>query len=70
MSGCQEWGTCDYCGTQGQINRTYFKYGIKCFCHSPEHFRIVWHCDNCEPKDPGIGHIQLSKEQKHQIENI
>ena len=70
MGGCQEWGKCNYCGSEGPINRTYFKYNIKCKCHTPEHFTIVWHCDNCEPKDPGIGKIQLSNEEKHQIENI
>lgn len=70
MSGCNEWGACQYCGVEGPINRTYFRYGIKCQCHSPEHFQIVWHCDKCEPKDPGVGNILLSNEQKHKVENI
>ena len=67
MSGCIEHGLCQYCGYSGPINRKYYYYGIKCECHSPEHFEIVWHCDKCEPKDPGIDRIILSKEEKHKV---
>ena len=67
MRGDKELGKCGYCGYIGPINRKYFYYGIKCECHSPEHFQIVWHCDNCEPKDPGIGNITLSNKVKHNI---
>lgn len=70
MSGDVECGKCEYCDYEGPINRTYFKYGIKCLCHSSEHFEIVWHCDECEPKDPGVRRIQLSKEEKHKTFNI
>ena len=65
MSACVEHGTCEYCGIKGPINRKYFKYGIHCECHSPEHFELVFHCDKCEPIDPGIQKIKLTKEQKH-----
>ncbi len=47
-----EWGKCQYCDQEGPINRTYFRYDIKCECHSPQHFEIVWHCNDCEPKEP------------------
>jgi hypothetical protein len=70
MGGDNEWGECQCCGALGAVNRTYFKYGIKCLCHSTEHFQIVWHCDKCEPEDPGVGNIELSNEQKHKIEYI
>ena len=53
MEGCIEIGKCDICGMENiQLNRTYYRYDIKCECHSPEHFEIVWHCCNCEPKEP------------------
>ena len=65
MSGCIEHGCCEYCGEIGPINRKYYTYGIQCQCHSPEHFELVYHCDKCEPKDPGIKKIELTKKQKH-----
>ena len=65
MGGSVEYSKCDYCGEAGPINREYFYYGIKCECHSPEHFELVLHCDKCEPIDPGIQRILLNKEQKH-----
>lgn len=67
MGGCIEFGECHYCGVEGPVNRKYFYYGIKCECHSPEHFQIVWYCDKCEPVDPGVGPIKLTKEQRHNI---
>lgn len=70
MSGVKELGYCEYCGELTDINRKYFTYGLKCLCHSPEHFEIVYHCDKCQPVDPGIRKITLSKEQKHKTFNI
>ena len=52
----QEAGTCSVCGrTVTPINRTYFYYDVNCSCcnsKDEQHFEIVWHCDNCEPKPP------------------
>jgi hypothetical protein len=70
MSGCSEWGKCDYCEYEGPINRHYFRYDINCECCNDNHFEIVWHCDKCEPIDLGIRRIQLSEEEKHKIFNI
>lgn len=70
MGGCQEWGKCDYCDYEGPINRYYFRYDINCNCCNHNHFEIVWHCNKCEPVDPGIRKIQLSKEEKHKAFNI
>ena len=67
MGGCSEWGTCEYCKTEGPVDRTYFRYDIDCECCNNKHFEIVWHCIKCEPKDPGIKNIQLSNELKHKI---
>ena len=69
MSGEIEWGSCEYCTEyEGPINRRYFSYDIKCECCSgTKHFEMVWHCDNCEPRDPGIRKIKLSNEIKHKI---
>lgn len=70
MSGEIEWANCNYCDYEGPINRHYFKYDINCECCNNKHSEIVWHCDNCKPKDPGIRKIQLSAEEKHKNFNI
>lgn len=48
----QEKGKCEVCGKEGSILRTYFYYDLKCDCHSPNHFEIVYHCVSCLPKAP------------------
>ena len=62
-----EYGVCDVCNKEGGVERTYFRYGIKCEGCSNEHFEIVWHCIGCEPTKPDISKITLSKELKHKI---
>lgn len=52
MAGEIESGKCDYCGKEGPINRKYFHYPIKCECHSPQHFELVFHCNDCFPIEP------------------
>jgi hypothetical protein len=62
MSGSAEYGTCDICKKEANIERTYFRYDIKCECHYPSHFEIVYHCKNCIPKEPTITKIELKTE--------
>ena len=63
-----EWGTCEYCNKERGLGRTYFRYDIDCeCCNGKQHFEIVYHCGDCEPKDSGIRKIQLSNELKHKI---
>lgn len=38
MAGASEYGYCNVCAKEGHITRTYFKYDIKCECHSPNHY--------------------------------
>ncbi|MEK6829047.1 MAG: hypothetical protein AABY15_02890 [Nanoarchaeota archaeon] len=52
--GDTEIGTCEICKKEGPVQRTYFHYDFKCECHSPNHFEIVWHCSECEPKKPEV----------------
>ena len=52
IMGEQEYGKCDLCGKESVLARTYFDYPIKCECHSPRHFEMVKHCDDCVPKMP------------------
>lgn len=48
-----EIGTCDVCGKENvELNRKYYRYDVKCACHGDYHFEIVFHCNNCIPKEP------------------
>lgn len=51
MGDC-EYGKCEICKKESNLIRTYFKYDIKCECHSPCHFEIVKHCKECKPVEP------------------
>ena len=62
-----EYGKCSYCGNEDILYRRYFHYPIKCECHSPEHFEIVWHCRNCVPKEPEITKITLKTSELKNI---
>lgn len=52
MSGFIEFGKCDICKKESTLQRKYYKYDIKCECHSPYHFEIVKYCKDCKPKEP------------------
>lgn len=53
MQGEIEVGKCECCGKENvTLMRTYFRYPFKCECHSPEHFILVRHCEDCEPIEP------------------
>lgn len=58
-------GTCAICKKPNQdLHRTYFHYDeIKCLCHSPNHFDLIDHCKNCEPKEPLSTMVNLSVEE-------
>lgn len=60
----QEIGTCEVCGRENvQLARKYYHYDIKCACHSPNHFEIVFYCKNCEPKELDETTIQFKDER-------
>lgn len=55
-----EYGKCEICGKEGPLQRTYFRYpDIKCECHSPYHFDLVIHCDECVPTQPEYTKISV-----------
>ena len=47
-----EFGVCDMCNDHAEVQRKYYHYDIKCECHSPDHFEIVYYCKDCEPEPP------------------
>lgn len=69
MSGCIEIGTCSVCKEETiGINRKYFNYDIKCECHSPNHFELVYHCNNCIPIEPVITKMTVNTENLMTLE--
>lgn len=47
-----EYGICENCGKEDVLERRTKYYGIKCNCHSPEHFDMIRVCKKCnELKD-------------------
>jgi len=57
-----EVGRCEICREEKQLQRKTFYYGIKCECHSPEHFETVSHCKDCTPVEPFETRISLKTE--------
>ena len=61
MCGAIEFGKCDICGKEAQLERTYFEYAISCDCcvakheDEPVHFEMVRHCSECIPSLPTEG---------------
>ena len=52
MCGAIEYGKCQICDKETNLERTYFDYDVKCDCHSPNHFELVIHCKDCVPVIP------------------
>ena len=49
-----EYGKCEICGREAQLERTYFYYPIHCECcgskdekGQDQHFEMVRHCEDC-----------------------
>lgn len=68
MSGCVEFGECEMCKKETYLERTYFRYNIKCECHSPYHFELIRHCKECVPVEPKETKIILKTEYLKNIE--
>lgn len=55
-----EFGKCDICGKEAQLERTYFIYDINCQCCGCKHdgrdmhFELVRHCEDCTPDVPRV----------------
>ena len=62
MSGNLEFGTCDVCGRENYLTRTYWNYNIKCECHSSQHFEMSMHCSTCIPKEPYLTKVTFKTE--------
>jgi len=63
----REFGTCEICKKETYLQRTYFRYDIKCECHSPKHFEIVFHCKDCTPIEPKETNVTLKTEYLQEL---
>ena len=62
-------GLCDLDGRDSVVlNRKYYRYDIPCAYHSPSHFVLIRHCENCTPREPTEIIVRLNSEQAHNIE--
>lgn len=52
MNGYNEIDKCDYCEKITNVRRKYFRYNIKCDCHSAKHVEIRRYCKYCTPTIP------------------
>ena len=59
MNGQIEYGKCEICGKEAQLERTYFFYPVNCTCHGSidergqnRHFEMVTHCKDCPAPMP------------------
>jgi hypothetical protein len=79
--GSQEFGKCEICGKEANLERTYFFYPIHCECcgskdekGQDQHFELVCHCEHCTPKVPKEIHPLLKdacgNQQRADIKNI
>lgn len=70
MSGCGSLGgKCEVCGKEAILRVTFWEYGFKCDCHSPEHFLRIEHCSDCIPEKPlELIHIEEQRERIAELE--
>jgi len=70
--GEMEVGRCECCGRENvPLSRKYYHYNnIKCECHSPNHFILIRHCNDCEPKEPIYTKVEYRTEDLHTPEII
>ena len=63
-------GSCDICGKENvNLSKKIYHYPIKCQCHTPLHFEVVYHCEDCQPVEPELTNISIRTDELHKIIN-
>lgn len=65
-----EYGTCDVCGREANLQRKYYHFNIKCECHSPKHFEMIKYCSDCVPLRPAETTIEIFDPIDEKIKKI
>lgn len=63
MNGECEFGICEICGKEKPLQRTYYRYNLKCECHNSSHSELVRHCKDCLPVEPRETRVTLLTEK-------
>ena len=65
-----EYGICDVCGREANLQRKYYHFNIKCECHSPKHFEMIKYCSDCVPLRPAETTIEIFDPIDEKIKKI
>lgn len=65
-----EYGTCDMCGREANLQRKYYHFNIKCECHLPTHSEMIKYCLDCVPLRPAETTIEIFDPIDEKIKKI
>ena len=65
-----EYGICDICGREANLQRKYYHFNIKCECHLPTHSEMVKYCSDCVPLRPAETTIEIFDRIDEKIKKI
>ena len=65
-----EYGICDICGREANLQRKYYYFNIKCECHLPTHSEMVKYCSDCVPLRPAETTIEIFDPIDEKIKKI
>ena len=65
-----EYGICDVCGREANLQRKYYYFNIKCECHSPKHSEMIKYCSDCVPLRPAETTIEIFDPIDEKIKKI
>ena len=64
-----EYGICDICGREANLQRKYYHFNIKCECHLPTHSEMIKYCSDCVPLRPAETTIEIFDPIDEKIKN-
>lgn len=65
-----EYGICDICGREANLQRKYYHFNIKCECHLPTHSEMIKYCSDCVPLRPAETTIEIFDPIDEKIKKI
>lgn len=65
-----EYGICDICGREANLQRKYYHFNIKCECHLPTHSEMIKYCSDCVPLRPAETTIKIFDPVDEKIKKI
>lgn len=65
-----EYGICDICGREANLQRKYYHFNIKCECHLPTHSEMIKYCSDCVPLRPAETTLEIFDPIDEKIKKI